>query len=86
MKDRVKAPLNHSKMERMLLNGEMKSKIKQVAAETRKTHNKIDTIDSKTEENKNKRKTYIYNSINSDEIMIAILNLKQREYIYYNTI
>ena len=86
MKDRVKAPLNHSKIERMLLNGEMKSKIKQVAAETRKTHNKIDTIDSKTEENKNKRKTYIYNSINSDEIMIAILNLKQREYIYYNTI
>ena len=60
MKDRVKAPLNHSKIERMLLNGEMKSKIKQVAAETRKTHNKIDMIDSKTEENKNKRKNNEY--------------------------
>ena len=40
IRDRVKTSINHSKMENISLNREVKSKIKQVVAETRSTRNK----------------------------------------------
>ena len=40
MRDIIKPLINHSKMESILLNGEVNSKIKKVAIDTRRTRKK----------------------------------------------
>ena len=49
MRDKVKASINHSKMEIISLNGVVKSKIKQVTINTRKTQNKKTLANVKSE-------------------------------------
>ena len=49
MRDIVKALINHSKIKSILLNGEVKSKIKQVIINTRKTQNKKTLANVKSE-------------------------------------
>ena len=49
MRDIVKALINHSKIKSILLNGEVKSKIKQVTINTRKTQNKKTLANVKSE-------------------------------------
>ena len=49
MRDIVKALINHSKIKSILLNGEVKSKIKQVTINTRKTQNKQTLANVKSE-------------------------------------
>ena len=47
MRDRAKTSINHSKMKSCSLNGEVKSKIKQVVVEMRRTRSKRKMLDSK---------------------------------------
>ena len=52
MRDKVKASINHSKMESISLNGVVKSKIKQVTIDTKRTHNKQKLANIKSEKKK----------------------------------
>ena len=72
MRDRVKVSINHSKMESISLNSEVKSKIKQVVVKIRRTRNKRKMKDIKLDK---KRKL-----IRDTCIMIKKFNLKHKEY------
>ena len=66
MRDRVKASINHSKMESISLNGEVKSKIKQVVVDRRRTRNKLKLKEKKSDKKDKRifiRDTCINNSV-----------------------
>ena len=66
MRDRVKTSITHSKMEIISLNGEVKSKIKQVVVDRRRTRNKLKLKEIKSDKKDKRifiRDTCINNSV-----------------------
>ena len=53
MRDRVKASINHSKIESISLNSEVKSKIKQVVVKIRRRRNKRKMKDTELDKKEN---------------------------------
>ena len=82
IRDRVKTSINHLKMDIHSLNGEVRSKIKQVTINTRKTRNKRKGINIKLEK-KDKRQTiydaYIDKSDVKSDTIVRNYSLDHRE-------